>query len=778
MYTKLIFKNAARSAKNYLIYIVTMTICVMLFYAFLSISSRYYRPDIGSEYDFTMLGEEMKLSVCGVTLLLLFLIRYVNNYMLKSRQKEFAVQAILGMEQKTISRLFFAETLVMGAFSIFAGIFLGMICSQFITAMLLSSYGQAYRLTWTLFPDTAFFTVCFFTGSLFMVGLFNIRAIRKIKIIDMLSADRLNEPRLDKSRYMAVIGIFHGIMLLCMAATGISNIYFYFDSRLALPVRIMFWGNVISPIAALLWLPVWLLYRRKGSRPKAKNIVAANAASINTANANTAYPQCEAALLFIEMLLTLICLCFAASMPRICMRYYISFGSSALGSDTGANQYLLFLLTNLIFLIYGIIYLSGKTVYAWKEKFPLQTYKGQNLFFFGQVISKLTTTSKTMTLICLTLALSIFLFLAAPALAEWALGYLEIRALYDVQISTSYNRVSEKEKLPRDNYELVDSFFAQENITAVHDCTFNLYLPCRADFHKRIKQDFPIVAISLSDYNALRKMLSYSPISLGKNEFTTQWQAIATPEDREAFLESHASVSTDNGNLTLAQISYYEENLGETLYNLYTDVIYVFPDEVCRGLLAAGRNRYVATAAPLSYEQALTLEKLFVQQYPETSENEKETQYYLRTKTQQINGTTADIFVLRAMMTYGGVVLMVICLTILSLQQLLDAPQYQYRFGVLRKLGVEEKEIDRLVLKQLSLWFGLPVGIAVLASVILAAYFFTTIAAQISAYIGFSALFAQVAAIAAILAILLICYLGSTWILFKGSIYSFINGGF
>lgn len=38
------------------------------------------------------------------------------------------------------------------------------------------------------------------------------------------------------------------------------------------------------------------------------------------------------------------------------------------------------------------------------------------------------------------------------------------------------------------------------------------------------------------------------------------------------------------------------------------------------------------------------------------------------------------------------------CLTVLSLQQLLDAGQYKYRFSVLRKLGVEEKHIGKLSL--------------------------------------------------------------------------------
>ena len=96
MYAKLVLRNAKRSVKDYLVYIVTMTICVMLFYSFLSISSNYYQPDIGSEYNFTVLGDGMKVAICAITLFLLFLIRFVNNYMLRRKQKEFAVQSIMG----------------------------------------------------------------------------------------------------------------------------------------------------------------------------------------------------------------------------------------------------------------------------------------------------------------------------------------------------------------------------------------------------------------------------------------------------------------------------------------------------------------------------------------------------------------------------------------------------------------------------------------------------------------------------------------------------------
>ncbi len=246
MYAKLVFRNAKRSVKDYLVYIVTMTICVTLFYSFLSISSSYYNPDIGSAYDFTLLSDGMKMAVCMITLLLLFLIRFVNHYMLRRKQKEFAVQSIMGMEQRTIGRLFFAETLIMGIISILTGIFLGVFCSQFITAMLLTTYGKSYQLSWTLFPDTVLLTVSFFMLSFLIVGLRNTRTIQKTKIIDMLSADRENEPELEKNRWIFVAAILFELFTVWAFITGITKVLFYYDSRFALPVQLMYFGNILS----------------------------------------------------------------------------------------------------------------------------------------------------------------------------------------------------------------------------------------------------------------------------------------------------------------------------------------------------------------------------------------------------------------------------------------------------------------------------------------------------------------------------------------------------
>ena len=735
MYAKLVLRNARRSIQDYLVYILTMTICVTLFYSFLSISRNYYNPDIGAEYDFTMLSDGMKLAICAVTLFLLFLIRFVNNYMLRRRQREFALQSIMGMEQQTIGRLFFAETFLMGLVSIAAGIFLGVFCSQFITAMLLTSYGKQYEITWTLFPDTVLLTVAFFVLSFLVVGLSNTRAIRKMKIIDMLTADRKNGPELRKSRWIWMLTFLFEVFSIWMCITGVQKVLFYWDSRFALPVQLMFWGNILFPAISLLWPVLWALRRKKGG-----------------------FPVLLSGLLISAFLNTLV----AASVPVLNSRYFLGLGGGAV------NQYLLFVLVDLIFLICALLYLVSSFIVAWKEGSPEHRYKDENLFFFGQIISKLSTTSKTMSLTCVTLVLAIFLFIAAPVLVGWASGYLDARSMYDVQIYSRYNDVYEEANLPQDDYDTVTDYLTDHSIETAYDCTFSLYLPNRADFHNRVKYDFPVVAIALSDYNTIREMLGYEPIFLADDEFTTQWQAIATTDERDSFLRDHTQVQTDAGTLTLAEQSYYEDAIGQTAYNSYTNVLFVFPDSVCAQLLPVMRNRYITTTDAISYDNARELEQVFTEQYPELADTG--VAYSIRLSTLQINSTRAGNFVLQAAMLYGAVVLMVICLTVLSLQQLLDAGQYRYRFSVLRKLGVEERNIRKLVLKQLGVWFGLPIVVAIGVSTVVIVYFLQTISAEISAYIGIDTLLLQIGTTVSILLILLVGYFVSTWILFRRSI--------
>ena len=111
MYAKLALRNVKRSAKDYLIYVITLILSVGLFYGFMSIASPYYNESLPVKINLEILNKAMRIAVPIVALLVVFLISYVNTYMLRRKQKEFAVQTIIGMEQRTVAFIFFVETM-------------------------------------------------------------------------------------------------------------------------------------------------------------------------------------------------------------------------------------------------------------------------------------------------------------------------------------------------------------------------------------------------------------------------------------------------------------------------------------------------------------------------------------------------------------------------------------------------------------------------------------------------------------------------------------------
>jgi len=162
MYAKLAINNAKRSIKDYIIYFVTLTICVSLFYAFMSLSSSSYELITEDSYNFQMLQKIMKYATYVITALLVLLIGYVNKYMIKRRQKEFATYILLGTPQKSVAFMFFIETLVMGIISIILGIFVGTLFSQVVTTLILMTAKQQIIFSFKLYVDTVIITFVFF----------------------------------------------------------------------------------------------------------------------------------------------------------------------------------------------------------------------------------------------------------------------------------------------------------------------------------------------------------------------------------------------------------------------------------------------------------------------------------------------------------------------------------------------------------------------------------------------------------------------------------------
>ena len=123
MYAKLALRNVKRSAKDYAIYFATLSLTATLLCAFLSLG--FSSDIIGMTENMSMLTSGILALSVLVALIASFVIRYAVRFMLGQRKREFATYEILGMELRSIQRLFLIENILIGAGAFLIGIVLG-----------------------------------------------------------------------------------------------------------------------------------------------------------------------------------------------------------------------------------------------------------------------------------------------------------------------------------------------------------------------------------------------------------------------------------------------------------------------------------------------------------------------------------------------------------------------------------------------------------------------------------------------------------------------------
>lgn len=90
---KLIFRNVCKNIRDYLIYFLTLTLSVSLFYAFNSISDQPAFSNMGMTGTllYRQLGIMLSTLSTMIAVVLAFLILYANQFLLKRRKKELGV---------------------------------------------------------------------------------------------------------------------------------------------------------------------------------------------------------------------------------------------------------------------------------------------------------------------------------------------------------------------------------------------------------------------------------------------------------------------------------------------------------------------------------------------------------------------------------------------------------------------------------------------------------------------------------------------------------------
>jgi len=680
MYAKLAKSNARKSIKDYLIYFITITICVSLFYAITSLSSSSYEFITEDSYNFKTLQLILKYSTYVITAILILLIAYVNKYMIRRRQREFATYILLGAEQKSIAFMFFIETLIIGTLAIIAGIFVGTLFSQAITALVLVSVNQEVVFTLRLYMDTVVITFIFFIAMFCIIGLYNVSVLNKIKLIDMLNASKQVEFQFRRSG--KVYGVIFGLSILLY----IVCVYCTFK---------LINTEIDYSIKSLTYIGISLVSFIIGT--------------------------------------------FA-------LFYSIS---------------------------YILIYLKGKCINF--------KYEGTNLFLIGSIVSKIKTAPILMATIAMTFLGAMISFIMTLAMAQWSLGYLNMRVPYDIDIRNDYSYNFDIEDIPKLDYGEVVQYLNDEGYSVRDYCQVEKYFIDKDEFYTGDRNNSPMLAISLSDFNKLRTMLGYEKINLKENEFTTQWHSVVNNTDINKFLSKNKHLNINGEILNISKDSHYKESIGERIYDFYSYNIIILPDKVCKDLTLAETNFLANLNNQMSYKDAVNFESKYIEKWFKENNRyliEKYSKEFDITssiidgivKSSETNNILNMTLAMRILGVYLCIVLLTISFTVLALGQLTDSIEHKDRYNVLRKLGVEENDINKIVLKQISIYFVVPIAIALIGVGIFIYNYYLMYKERIVTFIGFNLFIFSIATGIILTICVYMCYFAGTYYTFKRNI--------
>lgn len=680
MYAKLAKSNIKKSIKDYLIYFITITICVSLFYAITSLSSSSYELITEESYNFRSLKLILQYSTYIITAILILLVAYVNKYMIRRRKIEFATYVLLGAEQKSVTLMFFIETVVIGILAIIAGIFVGTLFSQAITAIVLISANQEVIFSLKLYIDTVGITFIFFISMFCVIGLYNIIILRKIKIIDMLNAHKQVEFQFKRS------------------------------------------GKVYSGIFA------------------------------------------------VSVILYIICGSCTVKLMNLKIDYSVK-----------SMMYIGVSLITFIIGTYALFYSISYIMIHLKNKWVNLKYEGTNLFLIGSIVSKIKTAPILMATISMTFLGAMISFIITLVMAQWALGYLDMRVPYDIEIRNNYStdflteaNINDVKELPKLDYSEVIDHLNDNGYDVNYYCQVEKYL-VKLDGNSE-----STLAIKLSDFNKLRGMLGYEEIDLKDNEFTTQWHNAVTDEVINDYISKNPNLNIDGEIYNISEDSYYKESIGEGFYP-NTDNIIILPDEACDKLDFIETNFAANIKNEMSYEEANDFQYNYVNEWFR-NDNDEFTEKYskdydvstsiirTRIKSMETNNVLNTTLAMRILGIYLGGVLLMISLTILSLSQLADSIEHKDRFKVLRKLGVEDKEINKIILKQISIYFVVPIAIAMIGVAIFIYNFYLFYKDIITVFVGDKTFVLSVIFGIALMIIVYICYFVGTYYSFKRNV--------
>ena len=218
MLCKLAWGNVRRAGRDYLVYLLTLTLGVTVFYAFNTVSMQVDIAGIDEEGLAQVMGSmlgDLTYFLAGV---MAFLMVYANNFIMKRRKKEFGLYQVLGMGRGRVATIMALETVIVSVVAFVAGIVLGVGLSQLMTFFTASLFKTQIANFHFFFSVHAFnLTLVCMLVMFVLTLLLNLRAVRRTKLIELMGAERRNESIKTRNPWIAIAIFAVGVVLVGVA---------------------------------------------------------------------------------------------------------------------------------------------------------------------------------------------------------------------------------------------------------------------------------------------------------------------------------------------------------------------------------------------------------------------------------------------------------------------------------------------------------------------------------------------------------------------------------
>lgn len=342
-------------------------------------------------------------------------------------------------------------------------------------------------------------------------------------------------------------------------------------------------------------------------------------------------------------------------------------------------------------------------------------FKKLNAFLIQQLGSKVQSNFLSITVVCLLLTVTICIVSTGISVALTMDNKSKLAAPYDMSIITTNSKTGDmdlykyamEQGIPLDKYLDKSVQISQRKSDLVYK---DLFLDQKVELWK-IDSEVPNLAIpiiSLSDYNSNLKLQGKEAITLADDEFLINCNYKGTVGIVERFLKERDSLTINGTKLKLKSKKCLENVIVLTGVDNNDRGTIIVSDKVANTIdkeynILCGTYR--GTTDPDRVVKDLS--KLTV---------DLNAGFRYNTKTMILDFYYGSTALISFLCCYIGFVFLLICVALLALQQLLETTDNVYRYGLLRKLGADEKLINRTLFKQIAIYFIVPLIVAIVYS--------------------------------------------------------------